>query len=74
MSVSLSLEKMSTEEKLQMMELLWEDLSHSPNKMLSPSWHGDILRAREANLEQFEDWEDAKQKIEEEIRCGFKND
>ena len=72
MSVSLSLEKMSIEEKLQMMELLWEDLSHSPNEMLSPSWHGDILRAREANLErgmeQFEDWEDAKQKIEEEIK------
>jgi hypothetical protein len=72
MSVSLSLEKMSTEEKLQMMELLWEDLSHCPNEMVSPVWHGDILRARETNLEhgmeQFEDWKDAKQKIEEEIR------
>lgn len=72
MSIHAVVEKMTIEEKLQMMELLWEDLSHSSNEMLAPSWHGDILRAREANLEsgkeRFEDWADAKQKIEEEIR------
>lgn len=72
MSVSLPLAKMSVEEKLQMMELLWEDLSSRTNEMTSPSWHGDILREREANIdrgtEQFEDWDEAKQKIEEEIQ------
>jgi hypothetical protein len=72
MPVSLPLAKMSVEEKLQMMELLWEDLSNRTTEMTSPSWHGDILREREASIErgieQFEDWEDAKQKIEEEIQ------
>jgi hypothetical protein len=72
MSISVSLEKMSIEEKLQMMELLWEDLSLCSNKMTSPLWHGDILQNREENLkrgtEQFEDWEEAKRKIEEDIQ------
>lgn len=72
MPASMPLEKMSIEEKLQMMELLWEDLSNRTNEMASPSWHGDILREREANIdrgaEQFEDWDEAKQKIEEEIQ------
>lgn len=72
MSISLSLEKMSIEEKLQMMEFLWADLSSRANEAVFPAWHGEVLLKREADVErgtaQFEDWEDAKQKIKDEIQ------
>lgn len=72
MSIPTAVEKMSVEEKIQMMEFLWNDLSTRANATQSPSWHGDILRERETDLrsgsEQFEDWDTAKSKIKSEIQ------
>ena len=71
MSISLPLKKMSFEEKIQTMELLWDDLCHNSNAFESPSWHKDILIEREQALkegtEEFIDWETAKKNIKKEV-------
>jgi hypothetical protein len=63
---------MSVEEKLQMMEALWDDLSQNADEIQPPAWHGEVLAEREAAIargnEQFVDWEAAREKIEKDIR------
>lgn len=54
---------MTTEEKLQMLELLWEDLSRAPDQVPAPSWHGDVLRDREQRDPAFVEWNAAKEKL-----------
>jgi hypothetical protein len=64
MAMTLSLEKMSVEEKLQAMESLWDDLCSKAGGMSSPAWHEDVLAERDATQkrgdDKFEDWETAK--------------
>jgi len=71
MSITVPLKNMSFEEKIQTMELLWDDLCHSSDAIESPSWHKDILVDREQILnehnDEFIDWETAKNKIKKEI-------
>jgi len=43
----LPLDQMTLEEKLETMEAIWRELCRAPDEMPSPSWHGDVLRARE---------------------------
>jgi len=67
MLVTLPLKEMSTEEKIQAMEALWEDLCRNADSLASPSWHEDILQQRERmvaeGVDQFVDWETAKKSI-----------
>lgn len=67
MPVSLPLNEMTLEEKLQAMEALWDDLSRDPEALKSPAWHEDVLREREEHLvageAEFVDWEQAKADI-----------
>ncbi len=44
---TLPLEKMTVEEKLQVMEELWSDLCCNQNHIPVPQWHKDILDKRE---------------------------
>ena len=71
MAISLHLDEMSVEEKLQAMESLWEDLCSRADSMASPAWHGEALADREAAIDggndHFQDWEVAKQDIENTI-------
>ncbi len=71
MSITLPLEKMSVEEKIQAMESIWDDLCGRANSLVSPSWHGEILAEREAAIERgedkFTDWETAKKNIEKKL-------
>jgi putative addiction module component (TIGR02574 family) len=71
-SVELSLETMSVQEKLLLMERLWDDLSRRPEEVPSPAWHGDVLAARIAAVREgrthFVDWEDAKQRLRERLK------
>jgi hypothetical protein len=71
MASTLPLEKMSIEEKLRAMESLWDDLCSRAGVITSPTWHGDILAEREAMHEQgndqFEDWEQAKRTIKNQV-------
>jgi hypothetical protein len=43
MNISLPLEQMTVEEKLQMMEAIWDDLSQNSDEIQPPSWHGKVL-------------------------------
>lgn len=71
MSVSLPLDEMTVLEKLQLMEMIWDDLSRNAEAMEPPAWHGELLAAREAanahGKETFEDWEVAKERLEKDL-------
>ena len=63
---------LSREEKLFLMEALWEDFSRDPEQVEVPQWHLDILREREEAFQRGEDelidWEVAKQQISAAIK------
>ena len=67
MASILPLEKMSVEEKLLAMELLWDDLCKKAGGLTSPAWHEDVLAERDTMLKRgddaFEDWETEKRNI-----------
>jgi putative addiction module component (TIGR02574 family) len=44
------IKKMTMAERLQAMELLWESISASPEKAVSPEWHRDVLDRRLAKV------------------------
>ena len=71
MSVSLPLDEMTVLEKLQLMEMIWDDLSRNAEAMEAPAWHGELLAAREAAIvhgkETFEDWDVAKERLEQDL-------
>jgi hypothetical protein len=41
--VNLPLEEMSVEDKLQLLEAIWADLSRVPDQVESPAWHTEAL-------------------------------
>lgn len=67
MDISLPLQEMSTADKLSLMELLWEDLSRTPENIPSPAWHGEVLAARERKLKEgetkFYDFEEVRERL-----------
>ena len=71
MPFTIPVKKMSFEEKMQTMELIWDELCHGKDSIESPSWHKDILIDRERGLkegtEELMDWETAKKLIRKEI-------
>lgn len=72
MITALDLGKMSTAEKLRLMEELWENLSSKEESLPSPAWHGAILAERERLIssgeESYIDWEVAKNDLRSELR------
>lgn len=48
------IEKMSLDERLQTMELLWASLARTPDEVPSPDWHGDVLAKRMAKIDRGE--------------------
>ncbi|WP_295389231.1 addiction module protein [uncultured Thiodictyon sp.] len=71
MMIELPLAYLALEEKLQLMESLWDDLCRQDNGIESPSWHEDLLAQRESAItqgtEQFTDWETAKRTIRSQL-------
>ena len=67
MTSVLPLDRMSTKDKLQVMEEIWDDLCRTAGDVKSPAWHEAVLRRREERLRagtaQFTDWSKAKQEI-----------
>lgn len=55
--------KLPRSEKLQMMETLWEDLSHAENEVDSPAWHRQVLGETEQRRETPLDWLEAKKQL-----------
>jgi hypothetical protein len=72
MPLTLPLQKMSVEEKIQLMEALWNDLCGTPDSALTPDWHGKVLTSREALFcaggDEFVDWESAKTRISKDLQ------
>jgi len=66
-SSTLPLDKMTTSEKLRALEEIWDDLLRQSDDVPSPSWHADVLGARQKRhregASQFEDWASAKDRL-----------
>jgi hypothetical protein len=63
---------MSVEEKIQLMEALWNDLCATADPALTPDWHGEVLVSRgvlfRAGEDEFSDWESAKTRISDDLK------
>jgi hypothetical protein len=72
MSIKLPLNEMTVQEKLAVMESLWDDLSRTPETIASPEWHKEILDDRRQKIDEgtarFIDWEAAKADIRKKLR------
>lgn len=69
MSTLFQIDQMTLEEKLRVMEALWDDLCQHEEDVPVPLWHKELLEERERMVEegkaQFLDWETAKRRIDE---------
>lgn len=58
---------LSREEKLRVMEAIWEDLSREEEQVESPKWHQEALQETDRRLrsgqEGMVDWHDAKREL-----------
>ena len=72
MEVALPLGRMTLAHKLRVLEEIWENLRHTAQDMPSPSWHADVLRARELRIREgkshFSDWTEAKLRIRRRVK------
>ncbi len=70
MVTPLAIDKMTIEEKLQTMEVLWNDLCQHEEALPVHAWQKEILDEREGLVERgeskFSDWEGAKGRITRE--------
>ena len=64
---SIEIKQLSREEKLRVMEAIWEDLSTEDELIESPEWHKDALQETERRLssgqEKIMEWQDAKKEL-----------
>ena len=71
MNISLPLDKMTTSDKLSVMEKLWDDLCRDPSSIPSPDWHRNLLEAREQKIiegkAEFHTLEATKNRIRDQI-------
>lgn len=72
MHFNIPLEQMSVEDKLRAIEEIWADLAGTPENIPSPSWHADVLRAREKRISEgtshFLDISEAKKAVREQLK------
>ena len=72
MNISLPLDKMTSSDKIAVMEKLWEELCRDPESIPSPTWHKDVLDAREKEINEgkskFTSFDRAKERIRNQIR------
>jgi len=71
MPTTLKMDELTIQEKIQIMESLWAELSKNVDKIESPEWHKKILQDRENDLkegkDQLIDWDTAKNNIHKSI-------
>ena len=72
MAVDLPLTQMSLEDKVQAMELLWAELSKTPEQVASPAWHREELHSRRQQIQDgtasFQNWASAMAELKAELR------
>jgi len=68
---ALDIKKMTTEEKMQTIEALWDSMIHDDVEIKSPAWHADVLRETEirykSGTETSEDWAESKKKLRQQF-------
>ncbi|MEN6337418.1 MAG: addiction module protein [Phycisphaerales bacterium] len=59
--------RLSREEKLKVMEAIWEDLSREAEQVESPEWHREVLEETERRFQSGQegvvDWQEAKKEL-----------
>ncbi len=69
MQSTININNLSREEKLKVMEEIWEDLSRDEEEVESPNWHQEALKETERRLssgqEKIVDWQVAKKELRE---------
>lgn len=72
MLVTIPLNQISVEDKLQALEEIWADLAGTPENIPSPSWHADVLHARKQRISEgksnFLDITEAKKAVRKQIK------
>ena len=72
MVTTLPLSRMTTSDKLAALEELWDDLSRVSENIPAPSWHDDVLQAREKRIQDgassFTEWTEAKRMIRDRVK------
>ena len=72
MDFSLPLDKMTSLDKIAIMEKLWDGLCRNPESISSPEWHKEILQAREMQGNEgkakFSSFDQAKERIRNQIK------
>jgi len=72
MTITLPLARMTTSDKLRALEKIWDDLSRTSENVPSPSWHADVLKARQKRLQngsaRFTEWNEAKRIIRNRVK------
>jgi hypothetical protein len=67
MQSTIEIKHLSREEKLRVMEAIWEDLSREEDEVESPNWHQKALLETEQRLnsgqEKIVDWKIAKKEL-----------
>jgi len=73
MDILLPLDKMTSLDKIAVMEKIWDDLCRDPESFPSPKWHKEVLEARENEINEgrakFTAFDRAKEKIRDHIKC-----
>ena len=61
------IQEMPLNEKLRVMEVIWDDLCRSSDKFESPIWHREVLEETkkrvESGQEEMMDWDEAKERL-----------
>ena len=72
MDISLPLDKMTSLDKIAMMEKLWDDLCRDPEGIPSPKWHEEVLKARQKGVKEekakFLPFDQAKERIRDQTK------
>ena len=67
MADTIEIKHLSREEKLRVMEAIWEDLSREEEQVESPEWHQAALEETDRRLQSGEesvvDWNEAKKEL-----------
>jgi len=70
--IDLPLSKLTFDQKLNLLESIWDDLTRNEKKLESPVWHKEVLEDREkallAGAVEVRDWEKAKERIKNNVK------
>jgi len=71
MSIQTEFEQLSVDEKVQVVQDLWDRIAMSPDQLSIPDWHRKELLRRQKewanNPDQGENWDDIKQALRDSL-------